>query len=148
MIGSFGEVLVLDWGVARRAEDPAEPGGTVVGTRAYMAPEQAEGRTEAVDARADVYALGAILRDLLPHAPRPLKAVCLRAMAREPGDRYACVAELSADVDRFLDGEVPSAHREGIAERAVRFSRRYRTPILIVLAYLAMRSLLILVTGR
>ena len=69
MIGAFGEVLVLDWGVARRAEDPAEPGGTVVGTRAYMAPEQAEGRTDAVDARADVYALGAILRDLLPRGP-------------------------------------------------------------------------------
>ncbi len=111
MIGAFGEVLVLDWGVARRAEDPAEPGGTVVGTRAYMAPEQAEGRTDAVDARADVYALGAILRDLLPAAPRALQSVWNRAMAPAPENRYADVPELSADVERFLDGRVPSAHR-------------------------------------
>jgi serine/threonine protein kinase len=148
MIGAFGEVLVLDWGVARRAEDPVEPGGTVVGTRAYMAPEQAAGRTDAVDARADVYALGAILRDLVPEAPKPLKAVWGRAMAREPEGRYPSVTELSADVGRFLEGEVPAAHREGFFERAGRFFRRYRVPILLIFAYLAMRALLILLLGR
>ncbi|MGE5278368.1 MAG: serine/threonine-protein kinase [Acidobacteriota bacterium] len=148
MIGAFGEVLVLDWGVARRAEDPAEPGGTVLGTRAYMAPEQAGGRTDLVDARADIYALGGILRALLGSPPKALAAVAARAMAPRPEDRYASVEELSADVGRFLEGEAPSAHHEGPLERAGRFFRRYRTPILLVLAYLAMRALLILFLHR
>ncbi|HYB52941.1 MAG TPA: serine/threonine-protein kinase, partial [Thermoanaerobaculia bacterium] len=64
MVGAFGEVLVLDWGVARRAEDPPEPGGTILGTLGYMSPEQARGDVERVDARADVFALGKILRGL------------------------------------------------------------------------------------
>ena len=155
MIGAFGEVLVMDWGVARRAGDPPEPGGTVVGTRAYMAPEQAEGRSERLDERTDVYALGAILRDLLEVRPEPpaaatkaLSAVSEMAMSRRPEDRYQTVPDLSADVGRFLAGDVPAAHREGALERARRFFRRYRTPILLVLAYLVMRALLIFFAGR
>jgi serine/threonine protein kinase len=155
MIGAFGEVLVMDWGVARRAQDPPEPGGTVVGTRAYMAPEQAEGRTDRVGERTDVYALGAILRHLLDATPeasaaaeRALSAVSGKAMAQRPEDRYATVADLSADVGRYLAGDAPAAHREGLIERAGRFFGRYRTPILLVLAYLAVRALLILLTGR
>ncbi len=143
MIGAFGEVLVLDWGVARRAEDPAEPRGTVLGTRAYMAPEQAAGQVDRVDERADVYSLGAMLEELLPAAPRALKAICRKAMEPDPSGRYASVAEMSADVGRFLDGEAPAAHREGPFERAGRFYRRYRVPILLLLAYLAMRALLL-----
>jgi serine/threonine protein kinase len=145
MIGAFGEVLVLDWGVARRAEDPAEPGGTVLGTRAYMAPEQAAGRVDLVDERADVYSLGAILEDLLPEAPRPLKAISRKAKAADAANRYASVAELSDEVGRFLDGESPAAHREGPVERVGRFYRRYRVAILLLLAYLAMRALLVAV---
>jgi serine/threonine protein kinase len=150
MIGAFGEVLVLDWGVARRTEDPAEPGGTVLGTRAYMAPEQAEGRTDRVGAPADVYALGAILRDLLAAAPQPsassvrvLDAVAARAMAATPEERYASVLDLSGEIGRFLEGESPVAYREGPLERVARFYRRYRAPILLILAYLAMRALLL-----
>jgi serine/threonine protein kinase len=155
MIGAFGEVLVLDWGVARRSEDPAEPHGTVLGTRAYMAPEQAEGKTESVDARSDVYALGAILQNLAgarpeppPAAARALRAVAARAMARQPEGRYPGVSELSAEVGRFLEGESPAAYREGPLERAGRFLRRYRTAVLLILAYLVMRALLIVLTGR
>jgi serine/threonine protein kinase len=155
MLGGFGEVLVLDWGVARRAEDPLEPGGTVVGTRAYMAPEQADGRTDLVDARADIHALGVILRDLLAAAPAPapsasraLGAVSRRAMATRPEDRYASVPALSAEIGRFLEGEVPEAYRETALERAGRFVRRYRTPIALVLAYLAMRAAILIFFER
>jgi serine/threonine protein kinase len=151
MIGAFGEVLVLDWGVARDAQDPTEPAGTVIGTRAYMAPEQAEGRTDRVNERADVYALGAILDDLLAAPPdasaaaaRTLRAIVSKARSREPEHRYAGVTELSADVGRFLEGDAPGAYREGLLERAGRFFRRYRTPILLILAYLVMRALLLL----
>jgi hypothetical protein len=149
MIGPFGEVLVLDWGVARRAEDPAEPEGTVLGTRAYMAPEQAEGRIERIDRRADVFALGSILEDLQGGgAERALRAVADRARATRPEDRYASVEALSADVGRYLDGEAPEAYRESFLGRVARFGRKYRTPILLILAYLAMRAAILVFFGR
>ena len=148
MIGSFGEVLVLDWGVSRRREEPAEPDGVVLGTRAYMAPEQAAGRTDLVTERTDVYALGAILASLLedetPSAPKSLLSVAAKAMSPEPADRYRDAAELAADVERFLDGGVPAAHRETFAERARRFAGRHRTAIVLVAAYLVVRVLLLL----
>ena len=152
MIGSFGEVLVLDWGVSRRREEPAEPDGVVLGTRAYMAPEQAAGRTDLVTERTDVYALGAILAFLLeneaPAARKALLSVAAKAMSPEPADRYRDAAELAADVGRFLDGGVPSAHRETFPERARRFARRHRTAIVLVGAYLVVRVLLLLFLHR
>ena len=152
MIGSFGEVLVLDWGVSRRREEPAEPDGVVLGTRAYMAPEQAAGRTDLVTERTDVYALGAILASLLedeaPSAPKSLLSVAAKAMSPEPADRYRDAAELAADVERFLDGGVPTAHRETFAERARRFAGRHRTAIVLVAAYLVVRVLLLLLFHR
>jgi serine/threonine protein kinase len=152
MIGSFGEVLVLDWGVSRRREEPAEPDGVVLGTRAYMAPEQAAGRTDLVTERTDVYALGVILAFLLEHeassARKVLLSVAAKAMSPEPADRYRDAAELAADVERFLDGGVPAAHRETFAERARRFAGRHRTAIVLVAAYLVVRVLLILLFHR
>ena len=153
MIGAFGEVLVLDWGVARRREENAEPQGTVLGTRAYMAPEQEQGRTDLVDERTDVYALGAILAFLLQagpagRVPRALRSVASRATQREPAARYPDAAAVSADVARFLDGAVPAAHRENMFERLGRFGARHRTAILLVLTYLVVRALLILFLRR
>jgi serine/threonine protein kinase len=177
MVGPFGEVLVLDWGVARLREGGVEPApdsagdapapgrtahGTVLGTPGYMAPEQARGEVERTDERTDVYALGAILYGLLtdaeppstgpaeaprrrnPAVPRPLDSICMKALAEEPDARYESVQALSADVSAFLSGRPVAAHREGPLEWASRQATRYRTALLLVGAYLAMRVALIL----
>ena len=186
MVGPFGEVLVMDWGVAKLFEDAAvrpaaaDPApataaatteGTVLGTPAYMAPEQAAGRAESVGPAADVYALGAILRFLLtgrapfdeqaalrrargeaslaPETlegdgglPASLAAVAARAMALEPAARYDTVEALSAEVGRYLDGARVLAHHENLREKSARVFGRYRTPILLIAAYLLMRTIL------
>jgi len=168
MVGPFGEVLVMDWGVAKvvaeegaegadggRADGGGTSHGTVLGTPGFMAPEQARGEVDRVDERADVYALGRILRAFLaggdpagePAGPRALLAVCDKALAPDPRERYASARELAADVGRYLDGLPVSAHREGPVDRLRRFGRRYRVAILLVLAYVVMRVLLLLWTG-
>ncbi|MBI1788769.1 MAG: serine/threonine protein kinase [Acidobacteria bacterium] len=146
MIGSFGEALIMDWGIARWHEHPEEP-GVALGTPGYMAPEQARG--EPVDPRADIYALGAILRLLLPPPiPRRLEAICRRATAEAPEDRYPAVTQLAADVARYLDGQPVSAYRENLWERAGRLAARHRVALLLVLAYLLMRTVLFFFVRR
>src|SRR5262249_44440113 len=81
MLGPFGELLVLDWGVARTLGQ-AEKAGVVIGTSLYMAPEQREARE--VDARADIYSLGCLLRLACASAPRPLRSVADRATESDP----------------------------------------------------------------
>jgi hypothetical protein len=175
MLGDFGETLVMDWGLAKftadgdREQGPAAGAsadealtmaGAVFGTPAFMAPEQARGDTAQVGPSADVYALGAVLYNLLigrsPYAgksdkvlkllrqgppdpprsiaarvPRPLEAICLKAMARAPELRYAGAADLGKDVERWLADEPVTAYRERPAERAVRWARRYRTGVAV-----------------
>jgi serine/threonine protein kinase len=175
MVGPFGEVLVMDWGIAKVLRDPhaeaeaetvvstAPPRGapsetahgSVLGTPGYMPPEQARGEVERLDARADVYALGAMLRFLVTGAapgeaaspagkpaPRPLAAVCAKAMAAEPERRYPSAAGLAADVSRYLDGLPVSAYKESLVERAARIASRHRVWIILLLTYLAVRVLL------
>ncbi len=156
MLGPFGELLVVDWGLASSDREP-ERDGWVVGTPGYMAPEQRAGRAGAADARSDVFALGAILHYLIAGAPpadaglalpsgtpRALAAICRRALAPEPAQRYAGASELAAELERFIDGRRVLAHRESIWERAGRLFARYQTPILLILAYLLMRALILL----
>jgi serine/threonine-protein kinase len=125
-----------------------------------MAPEQAAGDPSLVDARSDVYAIGAILRDLVAantavstagrsgNVPRPLRAIIQRAMAADPVNRYADVTALARDVAAFRAGDPVAAYRENLFERARRLAVRHSTPILLVLAYLLMRLTFLAVFGR
>jgi tetratricopeptide (TPR) repeat protein/tRNA A-37 threonylcarbamoyl transferase component Bud32 len=130
--------------------------GAVLGSPAYMAPEMAEGRAAAADERTDVYLLGATLYHILtgqaprhgpshsevielarttppppprrvkPDVPRALDAVCMKAMAHRPRDRYAGALALAEDMERYLAGAPVSAYREPLAMRAWRWCRRHR----------------------
>ena len=157
MIGSFGEVLVLDWGVAKILKKPSTDftnqsvqsvdgfntnAGTIIGTRDYMSPEQARGEINQLDERADVYSLGAVLHFLLKDQSNPGKAaeaICLKARADAKDDRYSSASELSADIGRLLDAEPVSAYRENAFEKASRWVSKNRFLVLLVLAYLLMR---------
>jgi len=144
MVGAFGQVLIVDWGLA----DGPEPGGTP----GFMAPEQS---TQKGDTRSDVYALGAILAGLAAAGPatkkgdshlfllRPLRSVIARATNVDPAARYTDAAALAADVRRFVDGQAVLAHRETGVERAARLARTYRTPLVLVLTYLVVRIVLL-----
>jgi len=140
MVGEFGEVLVLDWGVAA-AKGDRDLATSVVGTRDYMAPEQLRADAQ-LDERADVYALGAMLAATAADTAA-LVAVADKARSADPAARYQSVPALAADVSRFLAGLAVEAHRESVIDRITRVGRRYRLPILLVLAYLVMRVLLL-----
>ena len=143
MLGPFGEVLVLDWGLARPVAGSADASGTP----GFMAPEQAAGGP--VDTRADVYGLGALLDAILrvppaPARPKALDAILARATAAEPGERYPGVSSLAADVERLLDGGRVEAYAENVFERAARVVKRHGVAVGLVAAYLLARGLFIL----
>ena len=141
MIGSFGEVLVLDWGLATAIASDSER--LVAGTRGFMAPEQEQGL--APTAGVDVFALGSILRIMLEgeavRVPRPMRAIIARAVASHPPHRYADARELSDDVAAFADGLPVSAYRESLAEVSGRWLNRNRALVAMVAAYLLLRTL-------
>ncbi len=179
LVGDFGETVVIDWGLAkelRAADDrPAdgEPSpasgetiaGSIVGTPAYMPPEQARGH--AVDERADVYALGVMLWHLLAgkapykgstdevlaavkeRPPAPIGAVIAgvppdlvtivdKATAHAADRRYASARELADDLKRFQTGQLVSAHRYSRWQLAARFLRRHRAAALATAVGLAL----------
>jgi eukaryotic-like serine/threonine-protein kinase len=164
MVGPFGEVLVMDWGVAkvlqnsdsnaithsaasRRSETDTQH-GTIIGTQGYMSPEQARGETDSVDQRTDVYSLGAILSFLLPETDKRLSAICKKAMAELPADRYPGAEQLAADIAHFSDQQPISAYRENVVERALRWIDRNRFVVYLVVTYLILRFLVLLLMNR
>jgi WD40 repeat protein len=180
VLGDFGEVIVLDWGFARVLGQPDDWGQgdrnpfpltqsppQVLGTPAYMAPEQALGNEEAIDCRTDVYGLGAILSELLtgrppftaeedqeglrsdlesPWVPRALTAVCRRALAWDPANRYQSVTDLGREVRHWLADEPVDAYPEPLLPRLGRWARRHR-PAVAGLAVLLVTVVTALVLG-
>jgi serine/threonine-protein kinase len=145
MVGSFGEVYVMDWGVAQDRQADGEP--AVVGTPGFMPPEQ-EHPGDRVDARADIFALGAMLAHIAgPAAPPALNAIAEKARRPDVADRYQDVTSLAADLARFRNQESVEAYRESVSERAVRLYRRYELPILLLVAYVVMRFALLVFRG-
>jgi eukaryotic-like serine/threonine-protein kinase len=160
MVGAFGEVLVLDWGVAKIL-GVAEASGFRVGTPGFMPPELQRGDASASGPAADVYSLGAVLYWLLigsdvpaatdavvrglasrqPKLSRRLRAIVARCLAEAPVDRYPDARALAADLARYRAGLAVEAHPESALERAGRFIQRYQTFVLLVVAYLVMRAL-------
>src|SRR5262249_37871861 len=86
MLGAFGEVFVMDWGLARLTAN-SEPSGRRMGTEGFMAPEQSAGE-DLIDARADVYSLGRVLEALMYPAPKPLQSIIAKATATRKDQRY------------------------------------------------------------
>jgi serine/threonine protein kinase len=148
MVGDFGDVLVLDWGIAAtNTGQPARDG--IAGTIGYMAPEQRRG--EEVDQRTDIYALGVLLEDLIATVPRaerrlkPIAAIARRAAAQNPDHRYPDCASLIADVTAVLSESPVSAYRESVPERTTRLFIKHKAAVAVISMYLLVRIVLLLV---
>lgn len=156
--------VVMDFGVARQSE-PDQEGLTqsdaVVGTPAYMSPEQARGHVRSIDRRSDVYSLGATLYEVLcgkppfqlgeffavllavssneppplrtecPEVPSDLEVITHKALSKEPERRYASARELAEDLQRYLDGEPIRARPASVAYRFYRRAQKHRTLVAI-----------------
>ena len=197
LVGAYGETVVIDWGLAKDLGQHDEPEidagdddstggasserltnvGAVIGTAAYMPPEQAHGAP--VDERADVYALGAILYHLLagaaPYrakstrellrdvrtgppppigtlaagAPRDLISIVDKAMARELDARYPSARELSEELTRFQTGRMVAAHAYSGLERALRVVRRNKAVVAVTgLAVVLLAAMSIIAVTR
>lgn len=155
LIDAEGRPHLTDFGLARDQEASiiVTLDGELLGTPAYMSPEQAAGHASAVDGRSDIYSLGVILYQMLtgelpfrgtvrmllnqvlheePRSPRSfndripidLETICLKAMAKAPAGRYACAGDFGADLRRYLANEPIRARRASVWERGRKWVRR------------------------
>jgi WD40 repeat protein len=153
----YGTPKITDFGLAKNLDhaSAASVSGAILGTPSYMSPEQAEGRTREIGPAADVYALGAILYEMLtgrppfqaatpletvcqvvsdepvrptslaPKVPRDLETICLKCLRKEPAKRYGSAAELADDLHRFLGGKPILARPTPWWERTWKWVRRH-----------------------
>jgi len=170
---------VTDFGLARWVEagdsSNATRDGDIVGTPSYMAPEQAGGVVRNLGPSCDIYALGAILYELLtgrppfrgttafetvmqvramdpvpihrlqPGVPRDLETICLKCLEKEPRARYATAKDLADDLIRFLQGEPVLARPAGPAQRLVKWAKR--RPVIASLSALSILTVLVILIG-
>lgn len=157
MVDSEGRPHVLDFGLAKRIDEDQSLTltGAVLGSPSYMAPEQAEGRNDRVGPHTDVYALGAILYQMLtgrppflgrtaaetmmqvvqrepaapsrsnPDLPRDLETICLKCLEKEPAQRYATARELGEELGRFLKGDPVLARPANFARKSTSWLRHH-----------------------
>jgi hypothetical protein len=166
LVAADGRLKITDFGLAKRLDGSAgrTASGAIMGTPSYIAPEQAAGKAKEVGPAADVYALGAILYELLtgrppfraatpldtilqvlhdeplppgrlqPETPPDLEIICLKCLEKEPGKRYASARDLADDLHRFLAGEPIRARPVGPAERLRRWGRRHLVTTALLVA--------------
>jgi len=155
MVGSFGEVLTLDWGLAAMVDRATTDGQAgVQGTLGYAAPELSSGGT-AISASADIFALGGILEFAVtgrhpengasggwPRGLAALHAIVQQARHADASRRYASVSAFADDILRYLDHERVTAYLEPWTATLARWLRRYQWVAALIGAYLVMRLLL------
>lgn len=173
LIDAAGKVHVLDFGLARRVSEHSRltTTGQLLGTPDYMSPEQIDGDTEHMGPPTDVYALGAILyevltgrtpfaspsvkevfaksifqdprppRELDPVIPTDLETICLKALAKEPAGRYPTAREFADDLGRFLAGESIAGRRESHSHRVARWARQHRGWVGVVLGLVTLAAI-------
>lgn len=175
LLGPDGRLRIVDFGLAQLTDEPnLTVTGEIMGTPAYLSPEQTRGDARDIDHRTDIYALGATLYQLITwqrpfegatreqiidrirttepprprlrdaSIPRDIETICLRAMDKDPARRHPSAAELADDLRRFTDGRPILSRRHGILDYTAKWIRRHKAP---AVAIIATAAVVVLVAG-